>query len=101
MSEVVDYVYETLNAELKQQARNIRETRKQSERSETAGGVASSTLADAPLAVDGGMSGGDLLWITDGRKPAEGAGAGTGVLACYNPATDQWLNVNDYSAVVV
>lgn len=72
-------------------------------RAETSGGVVASTLATAPLAASGGMSNGseyiDLRWISDGRKPGELAGAGTGVLAYYNAAVDQWWGVHNYAAV--
>ena len=73
------------------------------ERAETAGGVPSVLLADAPLAATGGVSDGlayiDVLWIRNGRKPTEGAGAGTGVLAVYSAPLDAWLRVGDYASV--
>ena len=72
-------------------------------RSETTGGVVASTLAMAPLAVNGGLSDGsayiDLRWISNGCKPGEGAGAGTGVLAYYNAAANQWYGVHNYAPV--
>lgn len=99
MSSIVDYIFTTLDGEIKKNKRDVQAVRRISERSETAGGVAQSDLDNAPLAVDGGMSGGDLLWISNGCKPGESAGAGTGVLGVYDPATDQWLRVGDYVVV--
>jgi hypothetical protein len=77
-----------------------------SERSETAGGVVSYTFANRPRASTGGMSNGvayvDVAWISNGRKPSEGAGLGTGVLCVYAPLpTDDWLRIGDYSTVQI
>lgn len=57
------------------------------------------TIADAPLAIDGNA---DFAFgfIASGRKSGETAGNGTGVFAMYNPTTNTWLNVADYSTVV-
>lgn len=101
MSQVLEYVYDTLKSDLATQAQAIRKAARSSERSETAGGMASSTLAAAPLLVDGGMSNGDMLFISNGRKSGEGAGAGTGVPCYYNAATNQWLKFSDDTAVTV
>lgn len=100
MSDLLEIVWYAMQAELAQLKARIALVEVRSERAETAGGVASSLLADAPLAADNAGAG-DMLWISDGRKSGEGAGAGTGVLAVYNPSTNTWLNVEDYSAVVV
>lgn len=71
-------------------------------RAETAGAVTRyATLADAPLAAVGNMTNGDLAWVNNGRKPSEGPGLGTGVLAIYNAALDRWDRANDYTAVTV
>ena len=35
---------------------------------------------------------GQNAWATNGRKPAEGAGSGTGVPVFWNPATSQWFS---------
>lgn len=73
------------------------------QRAETAGGVPACTLAEAPTAATGGLSDGtsyiDLLWISDGLRPGEGSGNGTGVLAFYDSATDAWIAVHDYQPV--
>jgi hypothetical protein len=70
------------------------------DRAETAGGFPQSTFANAPLLATGKVRSGDALFITDGRKPGEGSGAGTGVPAYYNQATDQWFRMSDDTAVV-
>jgi hypothetical protein len=71
------------------------------DRSETTGGISESTLANAPLAVSGGVKNGDLLWISNGRKSGEGVGVGTGVPAYYNVATDTWKRFEDNADVTV
>ena len=98
-SSVVEYIYGTLQAQLDEQKAQLSRLAVITERAETAGGVASSTLANAPNAAVGGVGGGDLLWISNGRKIGEGAGSGTGVLAYYNPPTDNWQRVSDDTAV--
>lgn len=35
---------------------------------------------------------GAFAWASNGRKPAEGAGAGTGVPVFFNSATGQWFS---------
>jgi hypothetical protein len=37
-------------------------------------------------------SAGTTAWASNGRKPAEGAGAGSGVPVFWNPATSQWFS---------
>ena len=75
------------------------------ERAEIADNIPAYALVDAPLAAQGGLGQGTtyvtLAWINDGRKSGEGVGAGTGVLAVYDPTGNQWLRLTDYSAVVV
>jgi hypothetical protein len=63
------------------------------ERAETAGGVATSTVAGLPAAGQAGR----LRFATNGRKTGEGAGAGTGVLV-YDDAVG-WRRVDDGTAV--
>lgn len=97
---MIELMWKQLQAQINAIKQEMGELTRLTERAETAGGVASSTLADAPLAAD--QSGpGDMLWITDGRKLGEGAGAGTGVIAYYNPGTDEWFRLSDDTAVTV
>ena len=63
------------------------------ERAETAGAVATSTVAGLPAAGQAGR----LRFATDGRKTGEGLGAGTGVL-CYDD-TIQWRRTSDDTTV--
>lgn len=101
MSSIVEYIYQTLQDQLDAQQAQLSRLTVITERAETAGGVASSTLEAAPNAAVGGVGGGDLLWISNGRKISEGVGAGTGVLAYYNPSTDSWRRVSDDAAVSI
>lgn len=101
--DIVDLVWRALQDEISAIKTDIQTLTAQSERAEVAENIPASTLADAPLAADGGLADGvsfaTLRWINDGRKPTEGAGAGTGCLAVYDSASDTWLNTFDYSAV--
>lgn len=105
MRDPAEALWRALKSEVSRVDTRINRLQTLTQRSETTGGVAASTLANAPLAADGGMSDGteyiDLLWISNGRKPGEGAGAGTGVLAYYDSSADAWHNVHDYAAVTV
>lgn len=56
------------------------------------------TIADLPLAAQDNLDF-SFGFLVSGRKSGETAGNGTGIFAMYNPATDSWLNVADYSAV--
>jgi len=45
-------------------------------------------VASLPAAAGNGA----IAWASNGRKPGEGAGAGTGVPVFYNPATNNWFS---------
>lgn len=96
-------IWRALREEIATVETSVDELRLATQRSETTGGVVASTLAEAPLAADGGLSDGsayiDLRWITNGRKPAEGVGAGSGVLAFYDAVADLWKTIHDYQPV--
>lgn len=102
---MIENTWRTLSDMVSNVRRDLAEITSKSERSETAGGVRSYTLANAPLAVNGGMSDGtsyiDLAWISNGRKSGEGVGAGTGVLAYYDASSNTWKNIDGYTAVTV
>ncbi len=65
------------------------------ERSEVTGGVVSLVFASLPAAGQTGR----LLFVTNGRKLGEGAGAGTGVLA-YDDGV-AWRRTADDTTVAV
>lgn len=98
-TDLVATVYGDLNEQLSAQKRSFERALARSERSEVAGGMEQSTLVLAPLAAQGSSSG-DMLFITDGRKSAEGVGSGTGVPAYYNGTTDSWYRMSDDTPVV-
>lgn len=100
MPGLAELVFEDLNKQLAAVKADVRLLELRTERAETASGVLELTLAAAPLAVNG-AKGGDMLFISDGRKSGEGAGAGTGLIAYYNPATDSWYRPADDTAVAI
>lgn len=99
MSDVLDFVWEQLNNEVRTRRTETRQLNA-AEKSGEAFSLPISTLADAPLAADG-MSTYACRFISNGRKGGEGAGLGTGLPCYYNPATDQWLTFHDNTAVTV
>lgn len=101
--DIVELVWQELQKQIDSTRTRIQDVSVRYERAEVAENVPASTLADAPLAVSGGLADGvhfaTLRWISNGRKPGEGAGAGTGVLCVYDPVGDQWIEINGYGAV--
>ena len=98
---VLDTIWRELNQRIEKVESQFNQIATVTERAETAGGIKQSTLANAPLAVSGKVKNGDFLFITNGRKGAEGAGAGTGLPCYYNAATDQWFTFSGDIAVTV
>lgn len=104
MSDMVELVYSELKKQLSGLTTQINRS-KRVERAEIADSIPAYNLADAPLAVDGGLGDGTaggyitLAWISNGRKSGEGVGAGTGILAYYNASTNSWFGVRSEVAV--
>src|SRR5690348_9461580 len=96
---LADMIYEDLTQQVKVVQTKLNTSTAQSERAETSAGHPSGTLAQAPLAATGARAG-DQYFITNGRKVGEGAGAGTGVMAYYNPATNSWFTSASDTAVL-
>ena len=61
------------------------------------GAAPSYTVAALPATSATGTS----VWASNGRKPAEGAGTGTGVPVFWNPATSQWYSYLSGTVVLV
>lgn len=104
MSDIVEYVYADLKAQINALETQV-DRNKRVERAEIADSIPAYTLANAPLAADGGLGTGadggyiTLAWISNGRKSGEGAGLGTGILAYYNTSTNSWFGVRSEVAV--
>lgn len=100
MIDALDFAWSELRREIEALRKDSQRFQVRAERAETAGAMPPSELATAPLLADGAGDG-DQLFITDGRKSGESAGAGTGVPAYYNAATNSWLKFSDDTAVTV
>lgn len=106
MSEMVELVYAQLKGEINTLETQV-DRNKRVERAEIADSVPAYTLANAPLAADGGLGDGTnggyitLAWISNARKSGETAGNGTGALCFYNAATDSWFGVRSEVAITV
>ncbi len=96
---ILDLMWMSLQAQIDNLRVDVAAARKLSERAETAGGIGTSTLNDAPLVADGGVRNGDLLFITNGRKTGEGAGSGTGIPAYYDANSNTWRRFYDDATV--
>lgn len=96
--DVAEMIWNELQRQIKELTRRIDTIEVRYERSEISGGVDAVTLANAPTT---NVKAGSLVFVTDGRKSGEGAGAGSGVLAFWNPSTLTWKRVEDNADVVV
>lgn len=105
MSQLLEAIYTELKQDIASLRQQIADTRLKTVRAETAGGVRAFTYADAPRAAQGGMSDGsqyiDLIWISNGRKSGEAAGAGTGQLCYYDQSIDDYRRVRDDTVVTI
>jgi hypothetical protein len=94
---VADAIWQDLQQQINALNVRLSDVTQKTARSETVGGVQAFTYADAPRAADGGMSDGtsyiDLVWISNGRSAAEGAGLGTGQLCYYKASVDDYYTV--------
>lgn len=97
---MLNKVFNAIQDDIGQVKNQVDSGQMHSERSELSGSIIVGTYAQMLTAATGAGVG-DVAWITNGRKPGESAAAGTGVLAVFDPATGVWLNVSDYTAVVV
>lgn len=102
MSEMIEFVWKDLQGqlnELKQQVQLARQT----EQALFTDSIPAYTVANLPTLANGGLGNGTsyvtLAFASNGRKSAEGVGAGTGQLVYYNAPTDQWLRVRDDSLI--
>lgn len=95
-------LFDRLNQDVKLLQRRGRDAESRNERAEFAGAVLAFALADAPTTgVGDNTSYTSLAWIRDGRKPGEGGGAGTGVLAYWDAINTAWYSVFDQAAVQI
>lgn len=105
MVDISEMIWNALKDEIAALKTGVNDIAVRYEQAESSENVPASTLAAAPLAADGGLANGvsfaTLRWISNGRKPGEGALAGTGVLAVYQLSTDTWIEINGYAAVQV
>ena len=54
-------------------------------------------LAQLPTAA---LRDGATAWVSDGRSPSEGSGAGTGVMAVFHAGSSEWRDLRTGVAVL-
>lgn len=105
MDSIAEFVWQQLQDEISRVSTRVTDLERLTQRAETSGGVPAFTYADAPRAVDGGMSDGtayiDLIWILNGRSASEGAGLGTGQLCYYKASVDDYYTVRGDALVAI
>jgi hypothetical protein len=92
-------VYKELRQELSAVNQRVDALTNRTERAEYTDGIVAFAHADLPTNPADGTAYITLVWVSDGRKSGEGAGAGTGVLAVYS--NGNWLRTSDYATVSV
>jgi hypothetical protein len=101
-SSMVELIYNELKSDLNALQTQVNRSLRV-ERAEIADSIPAYTLANAPLNADGGLGDGisyiTLAWISDGRRPGEGAGLGTGVLCFHQASSNTWIRLDTYTAV--
>lgn len=100
MSDVLDLMWGELQDEISRQKAEAEVVLARSERAETSGGMPRILFADLPYAADGASSG-DMRFVTNGRKTAEGPGMGTGCPCYFNGADDKWKRLSDDMNVAI
>lgn len=102
MTDIVDVIWNELQRQIADvKATAIKESIK-TERAEYTDGIPAFTFANLPTSgLANGTSYVTVVWCSNARKTGEGASAGTGVLAIYNPAGGNWLRVGDYTALTI
>lgn len=105
MTDILDAVWDKLQAEIAAVRQEAREASVRTERAEFTDGIPAYAFADLPtVGLADGSAGSyiTILWVSDGRKSGESAGNGTGVLAIYDAASGDWLRVGaDYDVVTI
>lgn len=103
MNDYVDAVFNRLQTEIDNLKRASSQASQQTERAEIADSIPAYVEASLPTLAGGGLGNGSayitIAWCSDGRKPGEGAGMGTGILVVYDAVSGNWLNLDGYGAI--
>lgn len=101
-TDLIDMVYTRLKKDVDTVRRRQKQTAQKSEGALFTDGLVAFAYADLPTdGLGDNVSYITIVFVSDGRKSGEGAGAGTGVVAYYDVASGNWLNIADYSQVLV
>lgn len=103
--DITDMMWDALQADIASVKTDVRNLQTRTERAEVSDSIPAYAYVSLPTAANGGLGTGTtyitLAWVTDGRKPGEGAGTGTGILAYWDNAAGVWKRLSDYTAVTV
>jgi len=92
---IQELIYQQLQGQINALKTGLSTVNTARERAEVAGGFANLKLAQLPVVNN---TGGDVYYATDGCKPGEAVGHGTGVAVYWDSATNQWLRIGDYQS---
>lgn len=102
MNDMVELVWKDLQGQLDDLKKRV-QIAQQTEQALFTDSIPAFTVVNLPTLANGGLGNGTsyvtLAFASNGRKAAEGVGAGTGQLVYYNAPTDQWLRVRDDSLI--
>lgn len=100
IADFVEAAFDTITKKEAGNTNSIDDLVAQTERTGATFALREYTFDSAPRAGNG-MNAHAVAFISDGRKPGESAGNGTGVIAMYDVDSDQWLRTSDYTQVTV
>jgi len=96
LPDINDLMWNDLNKQLSATRQQIANNQIRTNISQVTGGLIPIAFASLPVVNN---TGGDLYFVTNGRKVGEGVGAGTGVIVYWNSTTSHWLRITDDSIV--
>lgn len=96
---VVREKFKQTNDKLNEVSEHVAVLNEKTERAGEADGFRQYAVADLPFAVDG-MTEIRVAFVTDGVDAGETTSNGTGCIAVYKPALDEWRTVYDNTAVI-
>lgn len=100
--DLIELVYTNLHQEQAKEKASRKRKGVISDRAEYTDGAIVMAYADLPTeGLGNSINFVTFLFVSNGRKPGEGAGAGTGVFAYWDDIAQQWKNMHDYAQVVI
>lgn len=100
--DLLDHVWDNLQGQIASVQKQVNRQSVKTESALYADSVPAFTFANLPgQGLADGSTYISLAWCSNGRRPGQGAGAGTGTLVFWDQGTAAWRNIHDYTAVTI